>query len=870
MSQKWQRSRAWDDQHLRSPALRPVKFIFRAFSSITLAVTLLSFVAFYAVVASIPIGLLAVIPTWLIYSASLLVPMALVWTLLVLVLSRVGLSRPVRFAAGLVGVIASGVVIAWAWSVYAWPALRYEPSTGEGLRLWPEFVARYDATTLRRLPGFEMTELEFYSWWPMRVALLLFVANMIVATVRRIEFTFKNIGVLTVHTGIITIALGSVYYQKLKKEGDTLVVAGFDQTANQPAIGPPQHNFYDNTAVVLYTTQDRTGMGAAMWEQRPIPRLPRYNDYNLAAGGERAGTSVWTRSPLPKPWDGAPDRTLDIPLGPTMDLLDEDISLRAVGYATYAELKEDTLRIDPASVAGPLKPMRVVALYMRVPDEHGHVLETPAFEFTLMPSLPQRRVSENQAFGLEYTLSMPEERWDRLSQAVPPDTEHALIIEVPGAERVVVPARIGGAVPVGETGYTVAVEQLEPTPPMPIITRGYEGASSSVAVVRITKPDGTGYQRWVYSRFGELNQDLLEASGATGRPIRRDADSEIMIDYLDMSKLQIYLDEQADGTVRALVRQHGGDLNIIDDLPDGERLVDVVDKIDIAVTERWEHAEPFERPVPVPAIDQDREAVGSHQHAAVAVEINATVFGQPWSRVLWVPFSRYMGLGSQNERTARLPDGRVLKFAFGRRQHRFPGFGVQLLDFEMIAYDHRGAPRDYQSVLRVAPAPVAGRDNPEFEAYDHVCKLNAPLRAPFHWDPEASWLTNTTRRLAAGINPDQYKLSQSGWDQQGWNRSGQMIESGRAEIEAAVAAGDISLDEGQRRLSELPERPFVNFTILGVGNNPGIHVIALGGILMGVGIPWAFYVKPLLIRREKNRLAREHTLRKGEPGEAAS
>jgi hypothetical protein len=39
-----------------------------------------------------------------------------------------------------------------------------------------------------------------------------------------------------------------------------------------------------------------------------------------------------------------------------------------------------------------------------------------------------------------------------------------------------------------------------------------------------------------------------------------------------------------------------------------------------------------------------------------------------------------------------------------------------------------------------------------------------------------------------------------------------------------------------------------------VGNNPGIHVIAFGGILMGMGIPWAFYVKPWLVQREKKRL----------------
>lgn len=846
MSQKWQRSKAWDDQHLQAPALKPVKFLFRAFSSITLAVFVLSFIALYATVASVPIGLLALVPTWIVYALTLLAPLVAAWTALILVVSRMGGGRGVRFALGFGGIIVLGVGIAWAWSAFAWPALRYEAATRHGLRLFPEFVDRYASTTLRRLPGFEMTELEFYSWWPMRLALLLLVANMFVATVRRIEFTFRNIGVLTVHTGIITIALGSVYYQKLKKEGDTLVAAGFNQATQTMGIGPPQAHFFDNTTVVLYTTQDRAGGGAGLWEQRPFVGLPRYNNYNLQAGAERAIASVSSRPPRPDPRAGFPPRTIDIPLEPTMDLLDPDISLRAVGYATYAELREDSLRIDPAAASGPLRPLRFVALYIRVPDEQGRIPTEPNFEFNLMPSVPARRVSENQAFGMEYTLAMPDERWSRLTAQVPDGTEHALVVEVPGAPRVVLPARIGATIPVGDTGYTVRVEQLSPTPPMPIITRGYEGATSSVAVVRITKPDGTGYQRWVYSRFGELNQDLLDETGATGRPIRRDADSEIRVDYLDLSKLQMYLDERPDGTTRALIRPHLGPVRIVEDVTVGQRITDVIPTIDIAITDRWEHAEPYERPVPVPAVDQDGQAIGTHFHAAVAIEVTATIANQPWVRTIWVPFSQYMGLGAQNERTVRLPDGRTLRLAFGRRQHRFPGFAVQLVDFEMIAYDHRGAPRDYQSVLRVAPSPVPGRDNPEFEAYEHVCKLNAPLRAPYHWDPDKSWLANTIRRLGAGINPNQYKLSQSGWDQQGWTRTQQMVEAGQL------------------------ERPFVNFTILGVGNNPGIHVIALGGILMGVGIPWAFYIKPLLIRREKNRLAREHRIRKGKPGEAAS
>src|SRR5207302_8686123 len=121
------------------------------------------------------------------------------------------------------------------WVRFIWPQIAYDPGTHHGLRLFTGFVERNKAITLRRLPGMEMSELEYYAWWPLRVILLTFVMNMVVATVRRIDFVFRNIGVLTVHTGIVTIALGSVYYSGLKQEGDTLLLAGNPD----PATGQP-------------------------------------------------------------------------------------------------------------------------------------------------------------------------------------------------------------------------------------------------------------------------------------------------------------------------------------------------------------------------------------------------------------------------------------------------------------------------------------------------------------------------------------------------------------------------------------------------------------------------------------------------------
>jgi hypothetical protein len=42
-----------------------------------------------------------------------------------------------------------------------------------------------------------------------------------------------------------------------------------------------------------------------------------------------------------------------------------------------------------------------------------------------------------------------------------------------------------------------------------------------------------------------------------------------------------------------------------------------------------------------------------------------------------------------------------------------------------------------------------------------------------------------------------------------------------------------------------------------VGNNPGIYVIASGAVMMSVGIPWAFYIKPLLVKARKRKIQKQ-------------
>ncbi|MDX2146220.1 MAG: hypothetical protein SFZ23_01760 [Planctomycetota bacterium] len=887
MSLKWRRTKAWDDANLTGH-LRPLWYLLRIFSSIATAVVLLTLVALYGVVASVPIGMLAQIPTWLLYGLSAVGVMLLTGGLPVLALRKRSASTPLW---QLVVVACMGALVGLAaWARFIWPELRYVPGPGGGgFRLFGSFIDANIATTLRRLPILEMTELEFYSWWPLKLILGLFVVNMVVATVRRIEFTFKNIGVLTVHTGIVLIALGSIYYGGLKREGDTLLMAGVPGRDGTPAPGPLVSRFYDGIKPALIVAQNgRT-------EQRPLTGLPRYNDYNLAALVDEAPTrSALQVAGMREPWDPAlldrPGKPARRMLGPLdlvpvslaeragVQILDPDIALRVVGYASYAEPREDWLRVEPRELTRiapgqSLNPLRVVKLELNVPGhqdpghgEPGHVHgsedqpRSASFAFTLLPTSPAKRVSGNAAISIEYLTDDPgapfstvDQRWTDLSESLPDGTEHALVVEIPGPPsfRRVYPLHPGLEIEVGDTGWKLDVQDVRPEPPFPIITKGYEGATSSVAIVRVTPPEGSAgaggvFERYVYHRFPEIAQDMQPAAEGE-MPRRSDPDARIRLSYIDATKLNIYLREtpraggdrgpqvsETEPLVRAIARIPGGQVVVVDEVAiGGAGLTPILDEIvKLGVVARWDHAERVERPAPVPEGDRDRENVGNHAKAMVGVEvaIRPVDAAQPtWSRVVWVPFARYMGIGN-SERRVQLPDGRSIMLSFGRLQHQLPGFDLQLLDFEMIAYDHRGAPRDYQSMVRVVPA----REKiGVFEGFEHITKLNAPLRAPFMWREDRNMLANVGGRLLSGLNPHQFKFSQAGWDAEGWKQSQARADRG-----------------------EIP-RPFAQFTILGVGNNPGIHVIALGGILMGLGIPWAFYVKPWLVQREKRRIQKQ-------------
>ena len=76
----------------------------------------------------------------------------------------------------------------------------------------------------RQWRPFEMTEFEWFHWWPFDLVMGLLSANIIITTIRRIPFKAVNYGVWMIHTGIIVLVVGSIIYFGQKVEGEAPVI----------------------------------------------------------------------------------------------------------------------------------------------------------------------------------------------------------------------------------------------------------------------------------------------------------------------------------------------------------------------------------------------------------------------------------------------------------------------------------------------------------------------------------------------------------------------------------------------------------------------------------------------------------------------
>lgn len=762
MSAKYKRIKQAD---LALPA--PLRWLTRAFSSITLSVFLLSFVALYGALGSVPLYFMAIGAAW--------VAIAVAAAGLMVVACR-RLRGPATAAAVLV--IAAGAVGLAVASAYGIDAL-------------PVFGAHNHATVIYRLRAFEMNEPEFFSWWPLRVVLLLFVTNMIWATVRRIEFSVPRIGVLMVHTGIVTIALGSVFYGMTKVEGDLFI------TRDDLPGGEPVSVFYDRNDPALYVgVGSSLGGGAAQTPRHQIAldALPRYNDY---ADGE-----------------------LDLRLHENPGFADRfgsDLKITVPAFFAYATFQRVWQPV-PENATAAFRAAAGPVLTLRSGDADGPRSVDPLY---FAAHRPADRVIETPGYAVEYLHNPTPQRLNDLKTTAPFD--HALIVEIPGQNfREVFGIAPGLSFAVGDTGYELTVEDVGPYS-IPFITEGYRGARDTQATVTIQRPGPLKTSRRItLYRYPERSQEFTDGQ-------RGDPAPDIRLTYLDNTKPQIRLITQSppDADVHAA----SPELQVLLRLPGfGPAFGPLKDgKVPLAVrsetpgapppwlhvTNFLPHAVPARQPVSVPRAQRDPKLEGTYQQALLPVRVTYTAPGatQPTFNQTVVlrqmPYLEQPG-GEMRPETVSIPGYGEIELAFSRKRFGLP-FAVAMTDFEMVPYAGSDIPRDFSSDLLVYPVNDLGQPD------------GLPQRVRPHLNNPVIQHT-----ADAPFNLRRIKLSQAGWD------------PGDPQASAATKA---QRDANGRFINQQ------RFTILGVGNNVGIRVIALGSVLMALGIPWAFYLKPWLIRR---------------------
>ncbi len=86
---------------------------------------------------------------------------------------------------------------------------------------------------VRQHPMFDMTEMEWFHWWPFDLMIALTCVTLTVVTLKRIPLRLVNAGVWTIHVGVLVLCIGSVNYFSTKLEGDAPVFR------RQAVIGVP-------------------------------------------------------------------------------------------------------------------------------------------------------------------------------------------------------------------------------------------------------------------------------------------------------------------------------------------------------------------------------------------------------------------------------------------------------------------------------------------------------------------------------------------------------------------------------------------------------------------------------------------------------
>lgn len=361
---------------------------------------------------------------------------------------------------------------------YSWlgsAGLFYPVPSGGGLEWYHVMVRQYRV--------FEMTEFEWFHTWFFVINCAAICVNLTVVTLRKIPFNAMKLGVWMIHSGVIIMAVGSVWYFATKVEGDSPVIR------RAIALSVPGGGSASVPALLGSTETIETEDGE--WRFEVTSAIPEYELLTSGLEGERT-LAVTLRVVEP---DGTEF---------FRQLLDG-----------MPEFTEDALRVDPAEHNG-----RAVMRVRQLDEFGGAVLATDELVASLVP-LEQRYFWIKDSFALAYRTAGTSEPWTELPIETLPRYNDYVPTESVGTrgERLVWPPSgvdrfplIGIDVPVphdaGQPSYRVR-GFLRYAVPQERWLQGGEGVDlNPVADVAVVLPDGTEVRRQLAAFDGDANESF--------------------------------------------------------------------------------------------------------------------------------------------------------------------------------------------------------------------------------------------------------------------------------------------------------------------------------------------------------------------------
>tara|TARA_B100001059_G_scaffold73922_1_gene71375 strand:- start:11461 stop:13842 length:2382 start_codon:yes stop_codon:yes gene_type:complete len=747
----------------------------------------------------------------------------------------------------------------------------------------PIHWALWEPTTwyaIREAKGLEMTEFEWFHWWPFYALMALFSVTLIVTTIRRIRFNVINLGVWTIHTGIITLVIGSVIYFATKIEGDVPIARARMQ------IEIPGHE--TSSVLVMPGATATVGSGADEWSFIVTSIDPEWELLSGSDAGKRAySVSVSVQSPEQRYVRqlilGYPQYTEDLvasdnpnqPFARAIKVVgtptvDSDLSLSLVpdvrdrfhvmnssalyireikkqadgsiepttpwierpihglprfnnylsGLGTTWPIRDDNRTfIEPLSIrvpaSDPNDPLNgasvLVTDYLRAAvlekrtESGGNVLAPSAkVEFTTSEGRKQRyemfamdpKSSNADPSLMQFKWIEEESDFDELMEPVGP----RIVITIPGDEPRTMTFPIEG------------LSELEPDLPMqPIEGTDYrwrpvrfdehlsiEGRDISMLRIELEK-DGDLWMRWVFDD-PSLNGDLpLPVPGAvpTDHTIeRRELDPGIQTRFEPSTRAAapvLLLAGPGDGTLRLVTNFKSDEPPVAMDVVIDEPM-ELVPGITMNVPSYSPYTTTSTRPSIVPRGQQD-PSIGN-QYSMIRVQVPNSSNREAWLAYHHWPFEsrdEVLRRFPWRPTTVALSDGRMIQLMLSRKSESLPS-KVSLLGFD--TKDHIGGfTGSTSSILNWISRVQFDESSGPREA---DISVNDPAEEGGFWFFQSQW-----------DPPDPARFS-----------------------------GDTpSLG--------------LNYTVLGVGNRRGVWVQLAGSVLMVLGLMYAFYVKPVLVRRRQ-------------------